>query len=85
MFISNTTTDEIIELHQNISNNVKFYRNQKGMSQMELSLLMGFKNSAFIGACENNANNKHFNIEQLHKISKALEIPITSFFENNIK
>ena len=44
------------------------------MSQMELSLSIGFKNSAYIGACENNANNKHFNIEQLYKIAKALEI-----------
>ncbi len=51
------------------------------MSQMELSLLIGFKNSAFVGACENNANNKHFNIEQLLKISKALDLDIKDFFD----
>jgi len=61
--------------------NVKKYRNAKNMSQMELSLLIGFKNSAFVGACENNANNKHFNIEQLLKISKALDLDIKDFFD----
>lgn len=74
MFLSNATEQEIKDLHSKVSNNVRKYRNKKGMSQMELSLSIGFKNSAYIGACENNSNNKHFNIEQLYKISKALEI-----------
>jgi len=74
LFLSNATEQEIKDLHIKISDNVKKYRNEKGMSQMELSLSIGFKNSAYIGACENNANNKHFNIEQLYKIAKALEI-----------
>lgn len=81
MFISSTTVKDIEALHKKISNNVKKYRSEKNMSQMELSLLIGFKNSAFIGACENNANNKHFNIEQLLKISNALEIDIKKFFD----
>jgi len=81
LFISSTTVKDIEALHKKISNNVKKYRSEKNMSQMELSLLIGFKNSAFIGACENNANNKHFNIEQLLKISNALEIDIKKFFD----
>ncbi len=81
MFISNTTTEEIILFHKKISNKVRILRNENNMSQMELSLLMGFKNSAFIGACENNTNNKHFNIEQLYKIAKAFNIEISNFFE----
>ncbi len=74
MFLSDTTAEEIEELHKKISNNVKKYRLEKNISQMELSLLIGFKNSAFIGACENNTNNKHFNIEHLYKIAKVFEI-----------
>jgi transcriptional regulator with XRE-family HTH domain len=81
LFISNTTAEDIEAFHRKISTNVKKYRNNKNMSQMELSLLIGFKNSAFIGACENNANNKHFNIEQLLKISNALKIDIKNFFD----
>lgn len=73
-FDSNATEQEIKDLHIKISDNVKKFRNENGMSQMELSLLIGFKNSAYIGACENNSDKKHFNIEQLYKIAKALNI-----------
>jgi len=81
--LSETTTEEIENIHNIISNNVKKYRLEANFTQMELSLLMGYKNSAFIGACENNANNKHFNVEQLYKISKILNIPLSKLVEIN--
>lgn len=82
MFLSNATEEEIQLLHRKISQNVKHYRLEKEMSQLELALTIGLKSGAFFGNAENNTNAKHFNIEHIYKISKALDIPIASFFEN---
>ena len=79
MFTSNATDEEIKALHQYISNSVKKARELKGMSQLELSLTIGLKSAAFFGNAENNTRDKHFNIEHLYKISKALEIPMSQF------
>ncbi|PHQ65185.1 MAG: transcriptional regulator [Sulfurimonas sp.] len=79
MFLSNTTDEEIKLLHNKVSNNVKYFRVEKKMSQLELALTIGMKSGAFFGNAENNTNNKYFNIEHIYKISKALDIPIASF------
>ncbi len=81
MFVSNVSDDEIELLHKKISANVKKYRLKKKMSQLELALTIGLKSGAFFGNAENNTNNKHFNIEHLYKISKALDVPMIKFFE----
>lgn len=49
------------------------------MSQLELALTIGMKSGAFFGNAENNINGKHFNIEHIYKIAKALDVPIVSF------
>jgi transcriptional regulator with XRE-family HTH domain len=76
VFTSNATDEEIEALHKYISNAVRKARELKGMSQLELSLTIGLKSAAFFGNAENNTRGKHFNIEHLYKISKALEIPM---------
>lgn len=38
MFLSNATEEEIQLLHKQVSNNVKHYRLEKNMSQLELAL-----------------------------------------------
>ena len=81
MFLSNATDEEIELLHKQISSNVKYYRVQNKISQLELALTIGMKSGAFFGNAENNTNDKHFNIEHIYKISKALGVPIGSFFE----
>ena len=81
MFLSNATEEEIELLHNRVSNNVKHYRLKKDMSQLELALTIGMKSAAFFGNAENNTNHKHFNIEHIYKISKALGVPIANFFE----
>ncbi len=48
----------------------------KNISQLESALTIGMKSAAFLGNEENNTNDKHFNIEHIYKISKALDIPI---------
>ncbi len=79
MFFSNATDEEIELLHKFISENVKKYRLEKNMSQLELALTIGMKSAAFFGNAENNTNGKHFNIEHLYKISKALNVPMKNF------
>jgi putative transcriptional regulator len=81
VFLSNATEEEIQSLHKQISKNVKHYRVEKEMSQLELALTIGLKSGAFFGNAENNTNHKHFNIEHIYKISKALSIPMADFLE----
>lgn len=82
MFTSNVDDDEIKNFYKIISHNVKRFRNQKNMSQLELALIIGQRGNAFYNYAENNTNNKHFNLEHLYKISQALDIPLCKFLEN---
>lgn len=81
MFLSNATEEEIELLHNRVSKNVKYYRLKKGMSQLELALTIGMKSAAFFGNAENNTNDKHFNIEHIYKISKALNVSMATLLE----
>lgn len=76
MFIANADEEEIRNFYKTISNNVKKYRTEKNMSQLELALTIGQKGNAFYNYAENCTNNKHFNLEHLYKIAKALEIDV---------
>ena len=64
-----------------VSANVKKYREQKGLTQMQLALEIGLSGGAYLGRAEIRKNNHHFNIKQLAKISKILDIDIKKFFE----
>ncbi|MFA7090699.1 MAG: helix-turn-helix transcriptional regulator [Arcobacteraceae bacterium] len=76
------TTFEIETLHKTIGHNVKKYRMQKGLTQLDLSYEMGYKSVSLVSACEPSTSGKHFNVEHLYKISKILNIPIYYFFES---
>jgi len=84
MFITNATDREIEELHKSISANIKKYRQESNTSQLELALTIGMKSSAFFGNAENNTNGKHFNIEHIYKIAKALNISTHSLIPTDI-
>lgn len=64
-----------------VSANVKKYREQKGLTQMQLALEIGLSGGAYLGRAEIRKNNHHFNIKQLAKISKILDVDIKIFFE----
>lgn len=53
------------------------------MSQIELSQVIGHSATTIISLAEI-GKRKHFNIQQLHKISIALDIDICKFFEINL-
>lgn len=52
------------------------------MSQLNLSMSLGYKSVSVVSAGEICYKGKHFNLEQLNNISKVLEIPITKFLED---
>jgi len=72
---------EIEQAHINIGKNVAKYRKIKKMSQLDLSLALGHRSVSIVASAERFYKGKHFNIEHLLKISKILDVPISSFFE----
>ncbi len=76
MNFANISQKEIEEIYTSISVRVKYFREEKKMSQLELSLEIGIKSVAFYSNCENNRYKKHFNLEHLYKIAKALEVDV---------
>ena len=76
--IKDLTTDE---LHILIGKNVARLRKEAGYTQLELSLEMGNKSPSLLSSAEVYKNKRHFNISQLHKISKILNVDITEFFK----
>jgi len=82
MFKNETLCNETIEkIYKKIGENVKKYREQKGLSQLELALKMGFKSISLISQAELYKNKRHFNVEHLAKIAHILNIEIEKFFE----
>ncbi len=79
--ILDIASNEISDLHKFIGMNVKRIRKEKGVTQLDLALSIGFKSVSSIAKAESLIENKHFNIEQLYKISKALQVPISDFFK----
>jgi len=67
-------------MHDVISSNVKKYRMQKRVSQLQLALEIGLSGNAFIARAENRVKGAHFNIEHLVKISIILELNFQDLF-----
>ncbi|CUU90336.1 XRE family transcriptional regulator [Campylobacter hyointestinalis] len=78
---SNSSSDEITEFYKQISSRIRKIREQRGLSQLDLALEIGIKSVAFYSNCENNRYNKHFNLEHIYKISKALNLSLTELLD----
>ena len=75
------TPQQIDKIYIKIGKNVKKIREKNGLSQLELTLNLGYKSVSVISLGEIYKNKKHFNIIQLAKISKVLNVEIYEFFE----
>jgi len=75
------SNENIRQYHVLIANNVKIIRKIKKITQLDLALSIGHKSMSSIGKIEAGLENKHYNIEQLYKISKVLEVDICEFFQ----
>ena len=74
------TDEEIRQFHQKIATNIKKIRKEKGITQLDLALTIGHKSMSTIGKIEAGLEDKHYNIEHLYKIAKALNVDICEFF-----
>lgn len=77
----NVENNEIENFYKLISKNVKKHRLEKGFSQMDLALEIGIKSVAFFSNAECNRYDKHFNMEHIYKIAKALDKKICDFID----
>jgi len=71
------------EFHKFIGQNVAKLRKSKGLSQLDLSLEMGYKSVSVVSGAEIYYNKIHFNIQQLLKISEILNVDIFIIFSLN--
>jgi transcriptional regulator with XRE-family HTH domain len=79
--IEKLTSDDIQEYYKKIGQNVAKYRKERGLSQLELALMLGYKSSSQVAGSEICYKNYHFNIEQLYKISVLFKMDICEFFK----
>jgi len=75
------TDEEVKKFHRIISDNIKKIRKEKNITQLDLALTIGHKSMSTIGKIEAGLEDKHYNVEQLYKISKALNMDICEFFK----
>ncbi len=73
-------SDDIDKLYIRIGKNVKKVREAAGLTQLELSLILGHKSVSLISRAEIFHKNVHFNIEHLAKIAFALDVDVVDFF-----
>ena len=78
----NANEKEITEFYKKVSQNVRNLREQNGISQLDLALEIGIKSVAFYSNCENNRYGKHFNLEHIYKISKALNVKMNEILKD---
>ncbi len=76
--MQNLTPEEFYKI---VGQNVAKFRKQKGLSQLDLSLAMGYKSVSVISGAEIYYNGKHFNLEHLLLISQVLDIEISEFLK----
>ncbi len=68
--------DFVDVLHKTIGLNVKKEREKKGLSQLQLSQMIGHKSVTIISRAEIFYRGQHFNVEHLSKIAYVLEIDL---------
>lgn len=71
----------IAEFHRAVANRVAILRKERGLSQLDLSLAIGYKSVSLVAGAEAGYKNIHFNLEQLYRIASALEVDIVEFFK----
>jgi len=76
------SANEILTMYTALRKNVKKYREEKGLSQLQLSYAMGYKSVSLVSAAELAKDDKHFNLEHLYKISKILDIELSNLISN---
>ncbi len=66
-----------------ISKNIEKIRESRGMTKLDASRGLGFMYPDHYSRMELRSNKKHFNLKHLYKLSKILDVPIDSFFDED--
>lgn len=74
------SSEELLQLHQAIGARVANARKSKKVSQLDLALAIGYKSTSVIAKAEAGTEERHFSVEQLYKIAKALNVEMCEFF-----
>lgn len=82
MYMIDFDEDSLKDFYKIVSNNVIRIRKKNKLSQLKLANAIEHNNATFIGKAELLAENKHFNLEHLYKMSIVLNIPICEFFRS---
>lgn len=72
---------EIENFYKKVSKKVQQIRQEKGISQLELSYMIGFRSTSLVSGAEAGYKNVKFSLEHLYKIAKVLHVDIKEFFE----
>lgn len=64
---------------ENISKNIKKYREEANLSRLELASMIGVTDD-FLKKIENSLGNKGLSLKTLYKISLVLDVAIDRFF-----
>ena len=83
MDCKNFSEKELESFYKNIGSNVRKIRNEKGITQMQLALAINHNSVGHVAKAELYKYGKHFNLEQLYKISKVLQVDIAQFLKNS--
>lgn len=78
----NFSEEEIILFYKRIGNNVRKYRKEKNFTQMQLALAIEHNSVGYIAKAELYKYGKHFNLEQIYKIAKVLDIDIKKLLDS---
>ncbi len=72
---------ESVKFLDTVSSNVARIREEKGMTKLEVSRLMGFMTPDHYSRMELRSNGKHFNLKHLYKLSRIFEVEFDVFTE----
>jgi len=79
----NVSKEMIMQFYKKIAQNVQKKRIDKGKSQLDVAYeALNLSNDSFVSKLENCSEGKHFNLEQLYRISIYLECDIKDFFKD---
>ncbi len=80
MEIENIDEDLISEYYKTIGRNVKRVREEKGLTQLDLSEKMGHKSVGLVSQSELYLKKQHFNLKHLYMIATILKCDMSDFF-----
>jgi len=81
----NIDKSKLDDFYKNIGVNVKKYRIERNVSQLELAISIGHKSTSFLSNCENYKNKEHFNLEHLYLIADVLNVDICNLIKNEVE